>query len=170
MSEAAPLRIPRRVAPEVAPDLPGRQNGPRHLRLIDPDHRRREVRRRWLVRVWAAGIVAAALMGVAVHAFMAEAQVRVAQVERRTADERSRYEAVRLRMARAETPTAIVARARRLGFVPARGLRTIEIPVAAGGATATADGLSRSASSDRLGPPSSTASWETVKPNLESRP
>ncbi len=156
MSEAAPLRIPRRAAPQVAPDLPGHDPGPRHLRLIDPDARRREVRRRWAVRVWAAGIVVAALVGVAVHALMAEAQLRVTSVERRTANERRRYEAVRLRVARAQTPSAIVERAEQLGFLPASGLRIIAVPVVAGG---TAPGSS-----------SSTASWETVKPNLESRP
>ena len=133
MSEAAPLRIPRRSAPQVAPDLPGRDTGPRHLRLIDPGARRREVRRRWVVRVWAAGIVVAALVGVGVHALMAEAQLRVARVERLTANERSRYEAVRLRVARAQTPRSIVARAQQLGFVPAKRLRTIELPVVARG-------------------------------------
>ena len=170
MSEAAPQRIPRRAAPQVAPDLPGRDTGPRHLRLIDPGARRREVRRRWVVRVWAAGIVVAALVGVGVHALMAEAQLRVARVERRTANERDRYEAARLRVARAQTPRAIVARAQQLGFVPAKRLRTIEVPVVAAG-TVTAAGVPSGASSlPRSGSSSSTASWETVKPNLESRP
>ena len=135
----APQRIPRRTAlatsrpatdrleshaPEALRPRPSRP----HLELVDTDARRRVQRRRWLVRLWAVGIVVAALSGVMVHAFMAQAQMRVDQVEQATAVEQNRYQASRLRLARLESPDALVARARAMGLIDALTTRLISVP------------------------------------------
>ncbi len=160
----APQRIPRRTAPTAglpasdrleprAPDgLTPRPTRP-HLELVDPDARRRVRRRRWVVRLWAVGIVLAALSGVMVHAFMAQAQMRVDQVEQATAVEQTRYQESRLRLARLESPDALVARARELGLIPALTTRLIPVP---GGGNGTR-------------PVDPTHDWQITKPALGTR-
>lgn len=153
-----PSRIPRRAAPGEVVPRPGNGDGrPRHLRLVDPDSRRRERRRRWIVRVWALGIVAAALLGVMVHAVMAESQMRVADLSERIVVEQRRYEAARLEVAVRSTPVAIVTRARAAGLIPATTTRTVIRPAAVAQ-------RSESAASN------STTPWQTLKPNLTSTP
>lgn len=158
----APQRIPRRTAlatsrPEsdrLEPRAPGGLTPRPHLQLVDTDARRHVRRRRWLVRLWAVGIVLAALSGVMVHAFMAQAQMRVDHVEQSTAVEQDRYQASRLRLARLESPDALVARARALGLIPAVSTRVIPVPGAGGGSTR---------------PVEPTHDWQVTKPALGAR-
>ena len=140
----APQRIPRRTAlasrpasDRLEPRSPAAP-APPHLRLVDPNARRRVHRRRWLVRLWAVGIVVAALSGVMVHALMAQAQMRVDQVDQATAVEQRQYQASRLLLARLESPNALVKRARDLGLIDAVTTRVIPVP------EAIARGLARS--------------------------
>ena len=161
----APQRIPRRtaltssrpVSDRLEPRAPGgltpRPARP-HLQLVDPSARRRVQRRRWLVRLWAVGIVVAALSGVMVHAFMAQAQMRVDQVDQATAVEQRQYQASRLRLARLESPRALVARARALGLIPAVTTRVIPVPDDRGA---------------RSRPVDPTRDWQVTKPALGSR-
>ena len=160
----APQRIPRRTVPTASrpasdrlePRAPERLT-PRptrpHLKLVDPDARRRVRRRRWLVRLWAVGIVLAALSGVMVHAFMAQAQMRVDQVEQATAVEQNRYQASRLRLARLESPEALVARARAMGLIDAPTTRLILVPGVGNGTR----------------PVDPTLDWQITKPALGAR-
>lgn len=153
----APQRIPRRPLPGVgAPGVATPEVPSRHLRLVDPDARRRERRRRWLVRVWAVGIVAAALLGVTVHAFMAEVQMRLGRVEHQTKVEQARYEEARLRVARLDAPAAIFARALELGLVPAATTRIVAATSLRGSASATSS--------------NATKEWQDTKPALGSNP
>ena len=160
----APQRIPRRTAlatgrpatdrlesraPEALRPRPSRP----HLELVDTDARRRVQRRRWLVRLWAVGIVVAALSGVMVHAFMAQAQMRVDQVEQATAVEQNRYQASRLRLARLESPDALVARARAMGLIDALTTRLIPVPGVGSG----------------MRPVDPTRDWQITKPALGAR-
>lgn len=161
----SPQRIPRRTAlstsrpasDRLEPRAPGgltpRPARP-HLQLVDTDARRHVQRRRWLVRLWAVGIVLAALSGVMVHAFMAQAQMRVDHVEQSTAVEQDRYQASRLRLARLESPDALVARASALGLIPAVSTRVIPVPGAGGGSTR---------------PVEPTHDWQVTKPALGAR-
>ena len=161
----APQRIPRRTAlgasrplsdrlePRAPVGLRPRPARP-HLQLVDPNARRRVQRRRWLVRLWAVGIVVAALSGVMVHAFMAQAQMRVDQVDQATAIEQRQYQASRLRLARLESPEALVARARDLGLIPAVTTRMIPVPD---------DRFTSSRPVDQ------THDWQVTKPALGSR-
>ena len=153
----APQRIPRRSpSGRNVPGVASPTDPSRHLRLVDPDARRREHRRRWLVRVWAVGIVAAALLGVMVHAFMAEVQMRLGRVEHQTKVEQGKYEEARLRVARLDAPAAIFARALELGLVAAPTTRIV--PAAS---------LGRSAGAASSNP---TQSWQDTKPALGSNP
>ena len=160
----APQRIPRRTAlasrpasdrlEPRSPAAPAPRPARPHLRLVDPNARRRVHRRRWLVRLWAVGIVVAALSGVMVHALMAQAQMRVDQVDQATAVEQRQYQASRLLLARLESPDALVKRARDLGLIHAVTTRVIPVPE---------DHRTRSRPID------ATSDWQVTKPALGSR-
>ena len=160
----APQRIPRRTAlasrpasDRLEPRSPGaptpRPEHP-HLRLVDPNARRRVRRRQWLVRLWAVGIVVSALSGVMMHALMAQAQMRVDQVDQATAIEQRQYQASRLLLARRESPDALVQRARGLGLINAVTTRVVPVPEDHG---------------TRSRPIDATSDWQVTKPALESR-
>ncbi len=88
-----------------------------------------------------------------VHAFMAQAQMSVDRVEQARAVEQDRYQASRLRLARLESPDALVARALAQGLIPAVGTRVVPVP---GGGS-------------RTRPIEPTHDWQVTKPALEAR-
>lgn len=121
---ATPHRIPRRIAPAA----PARPDATRHLRLVDPGVRARELRRRWAVRLWAVGIVVAALVGVTVHAFMAEAQMQSERLDAQLVKEQRRYEDARAQVAQEAAPAEVTKRAAGMGLVAGTGTRTVVVP------------------------------------------
>ncbi len=147
---AIPQRIPRRVAP-VAPE---RGDRPRHLQLVDTGARRRGLRRRWIVRIWGFGIVVSAFVGVGVHAFIAQGQMRVDTIDGKIEHAQRAVAESRLQVARAQSPEAIVQRARDLGLTSGTGTRLVTV--------------GQVAQPDPNDDARATRIWQTVKPSLES--
>jgi len=120
-----------------------------HLRVVDPERRRRarSVRR----TVWGVvALVAAAVFGaVAFHVDLAQSQVRLDRLDRDIATAQHEYELLRLQVAQASAPETIVDRAKKLGMVEPGTVTYLTAPTAA----ATDDSAS-------------ARGWATVKPHL----
>jgi hypothetical protein len=153
MKDATALRAPR---PEQAPERS------RHLEVVDPAARRRERRARIGVRFAVAGVIAAILVVVGFRVMMAEGQLELERLQRAAAREQASYEALRLEYATRTAPTAIVARAKGIGMIPASSLRYLSAPgLPAGRSPADSDGtLAAARESD----------WQKVKPSLDKQP
>lgn len=155
---AAPARRPLRAP---APDRV-RPPARRHLRVVDPEARRRARRHRILARLTFVAIVGAVLLVVGIHVTMAEGQLRLERLADETAAAQQRYERSRLAYAGQATPEAVVARARELGLVPAGDSRYLAVP-----------GLAPSepgASGEPEAAPSRAHDWEKVKSSLVAQP
>jgi hypothetical protein len=151
-----PARSPRRI-PTRAPEP-----RERHLRVVDPDARRRARRNRIVARLAFVAVVGAVLLVVGLHVVMAEGQLRMEALDRQATAAQQRYERARLAYAQQATPQAIVERATALGLVPASGSRYLSVP-----------GI---ASTDPSGPggpaagPTRAHDWEKVKSSLVAQP
>jgi len=118
---ARPAREPARA--------PRRSPAPaRHLRIVDPEARRRIRRHRWVARLAFAAVVGSVLLVVGIHVMMAEGQLELDRLEQRATGAQRQYEQRRLAYAEAATPEAIVTRAQQLGLVPGSQTRYLAVP------------------------------------------
>ena len=150
---AAPVRAPRSTP------APARS---RHLAVVDPAARKRERRARFGVRLAVAAVIAAVLIVVGFHAMMAEGQLQLERFDHATTKEQQRYEQLRLTYAQRTAPQAIVARATRLGMIPATSQRYVSAP------GLTAEGFATAGTGAKA--PSLARDWEKVKKHLVAQP
>lgn len=106
------------------------------LRLVEPDAPRIARPRLGLVGTVLLGAVFAALFALAaMHTLVVQAQFRLDRLEQQVAERVERVEALRVDVARAESPEAIVAAAEALGMVRPPE-RIYLLPVTDGGPSA----------------------------------
>jgi hypothetical protein len=135
----------------------------RHLRVVDPEVRRRERRRRMTVWASVTLLVGAVLASVAFHVQLAAGQLKLEKLDARTQVAQRQYEEQRLAVAQARAPQSIVARAKAIGMVePPDASVFVEANVASGdnGGTPSGDGTTST----------STKDWGEVKPHLDRQP
>lgn len=152
-----------------APDRP-----PLHV-VPDSAPRPRRVRRARVLVAAAALAVVAVLFGVAAsQAQLVNGQVRLDQLERDVAASQSRYQDLRLEVARLEAPERIVAEAQhRLGMIVPSGITylspagVLDGPVPAAGAATPSEDEEGEASGGEAGAAGSSArTWSSIKPHL----
>jgi len=154
----APARRPLRApGPDRARPAPRR-----HLRVVDPEARRRARRHRIVARLTLVAVVAAVLLVVGIHVTMAEGQLQMERLADQTAVAQQRYERSRLAYASQATPQAVVARARELGLAPAGDSRYLAVP----GLAPSEPGVPGSPEAA----PSRAHDWEKVKSSLVAQP
>lgn len=166
MSRAATARA---TAPARQPNDPSRQparvprRAPgRHLRVVDPEARRRIRRHRWVARLAFVAVVGSVLLVVGIHVMMAEGQLELDRLDQRATTAQRRYEQHRLAYAEAATPEAIVTRAHQLGLVPGSQTRYLAVP----GVAAAEPGDPNAAGSVS----SRAEDWGKVKSSLVAQP
>lgn len=149
--------------PRIATDLPTAQPA---LRLVDARRLQlaRRRRRARLALIAGGALVVALLFGVVFgHAMLVSGQGRLDELQRAVAEEQNRYQALRLEVARLESPDRIVAEAKdRLGMVEPLAV-TYLAPVPFEPAVPLQD--------DGAAPGGETGStaWARVKPLLSGR-
>jgi hypothetical protein len=150
---SVPVRAPSRI--------PTRER-PRHLSVVDPAAQRRDRRARIGVRLAIAGVVAAVLLVVGFRVVMAEGQLELDRLEQATAKEQQSYERMRLLYAQRTAPPAIIARANRIGMIPADTQRYLSAP----GLPTSPD------ASDGAGDVAAARErdWKKVKQHLDAQP
>ena len=139
---------PRRDVPRRSP----RQEPPARppLRVVpDPAARRRHRRRRAVIVAALVGVVAGLFGVVGLHVRLAEGQADLDELRGRLEAEVERNQGLRVDVARAESPEAVLAGAQRLGMVAPGAVRTLAPvpwppgPEAAGPATPAGPGPGR---------------------------
>jgi hypothetical protein len=149
----APVRAPSRI--------PTRER-PRHLEVVDPAARRRDRRARIGVRLAIAGVVLAVLLVVGFRVLMAEGQLELDRLQQATAKEQRAYERMRLLYAQRTAPPAIIARANRIGMIPATTQRYLAAPGLPTGPDADEGDGEVAAARER--------DWKKVKQHLDAQP
>lgn len=160
MIAAQPHRVP---SPRRQP--PAKARPP--LRVVRLEQPTRVVDRRRRARVVTAAALLLLVAGVfglvASHVVLTQNQFRLERLEAKATEAQARYERLRLRVARLESPERIVAVAQeRLGMVPPPGVTYLS-------PTGTADGDPAGADADD-GLAAGGRDWPTVKRRLASRP
>jgi hypothetical protein len=150
------------IAPARAPRSIPTRGQPRHLEVVDPAARRRERRARLGVRLAIAGVIAAVLVVVGFRVIMAEGQLELERLDHATAKEQHRYERMRLMYAERSAPQAIVARATRLGMIPATTQRFLSATGLPTGRSVGDGTGSVAAARER--------DWKKVKKHLDAQP